>query len=172
MNDPELFGLTCKKLKTRLAWFVQQGLTTTMIGERPQVLRRNVISAVNQAKVRFLTQVMKKEVREVLTCTPFFNLSLCNYIGPRWAFHSKYCKDQPFRLSTRLSNGKPRFLKQLPSLILDAECISLGMTRFELFEEFATGWKEGEGKEWNVERKKKETIVKMGVQHHEGGEGL
>lgn len=152
---PDLFNHSCENLQVKLAWFLSNGLRIDMISRKPHLLRRNLFSIVNQTKVRFLTQVMMKDVVEMERGATFLTYSLLERTGPRWAFHSKHCSHQSFCLSTRLNPIDEDFVQQLPSSSLDAECASRRMTRMQLFEECKTSWQQGEGKDWVVGRTRK-----------------
>lgn len=146
----ELFYMSCEDLDVTLAWFLSMGYSIETVRQKPQLLRSKLSTTVNKAKVRFLTQVMQKDVEELQTCTQFLRYSLFQNIGPRWAFHSLYCKGQPFVLSTRLNVNDAGLVQKLDSSSLDEECKVCSLTRLEVYEKFKIKWQEGEGKIWDV----------------------
>lgn len=127
-----------------------------LIFQMPSLLRKNISSATQQAKVRFLLEVMQRDILELTTCTAYFTYSLFNRIGPRWAFVALYCEDaQTRKLGGMLSKGEISFLEGLKSASMDEACSSRGLTHAQLFQRFVVEWQEGEGKEWCVKDEKK-----------------
>lgn len=152
---PELFTCSWGNLDVKLAWLLSSGASVQMLNQKPYLLLNNFNSKVNQAKVRFLSQVMKLEV---LPCIPFLGHSLLERIGPRYTFHSLHCSGQPFTLSYRLCSVDADFVKQLISPSLESECASSSQTRLQVYEKFRFQWQQGEGRQWDVgkgEAKKK-----------------
>lgn len=137
MMVPQVFRLSCNKLAGKLDWLQSKGLRTDtiskMVRAQPQLLLHDFSSIINRTKLHYFTDVMKSQLLE---CLPFCTYSLSETIGPRSAFHSLYCQDQPFNLNTRLKCNDGRFLRQLPSPSLDAVCASRGITRQQLYAEF------------------------------------
>lgn len=157
---PELFGLSCKNLEATRAWFTSEGFSITVFEQQPQLLQCNLSSISNQAKARFLTQVIRQDIQQLLTCSSYLKYSLLGRIGPRSAFHSLHCKGQPFSLSYRLKPNDADFAEQLTSSSLDAECNSRGMKRSHVYAEFKTSWQQREGQEWDVGKKKQSMGLK------------
>lgn len=152
--QPRLFDTTIAHNQSQVLSLQAIGLSqfqvAEMIRKMPGLLLRDIAGDVTQAKVRFLTQIIRQPVQEMLKFPAFLTLSLANRIGPRWAFHSLYSPDQPFNLNTRLSPTDINFTHRLQSPSLDAECVLTGMGRLQIFERFAAQWQEREGREWAV----------------------
>lgn len=156
---PKVYGVSPKKLDVRLNWLLAKGFSlgniSKMARSQPQLLLCNFTSPISSSRIRFMTTVMKQEL---LICLQFVTYSLVDRIGPRWAFHSLYCKDQPFSLNYRIRCSAAFFLKRLISPSLDAECASRGLNRSQVYEAFKISWKQGEGNEWDLgDRKKTQT---------------
>lgn len=153
-TTPSLFNNKIEHNESQLSAMQGLGLSLPqvlkMVRQRPQLLRCGFSGLNVQTKVHFLTQVMNKSIQELLSCTPFLRYSLFNNIGPRWAFHSLYSQDQPFTLSSKLNCGEARYSRQLVSSTLDEDCISRGLTRLQVYQEFKAHWQLEEGKKWDV----------------------
>lgn len=117
---------------------------------RPLLLGSDLHGAVMQAKVRFLTQVMRNDIQVLVCCPQFLSMQLVGRIGPRWAFWSRHCPGQPFVLNTRLNVSLENFVSNLRSPSLDAECNVRNLTYMQLFEEESARWQAEEGAEWVV----------------------
>lgn len=142
MKVPELFGLSCQNLDAKLAWFLANGISTELIKRKPHLLLFNMSSSINKTKIYFLTQIMKQELQ---ACMPCVTYSLFHRIGPRWAFHTLHCKDQPFTLSYRLDTADADFVHELGSSSFEAECATRNLTRIDVYEDFRARWQQGEG---------------------------
>lgn len=147
---PQLFECSISRNKAQLAALQALGLPLSdvadMVRKHPSLLIRNISSDTTQAKVRFLTEVMGKQVHELKICTAYLTYSLAARIGPRWDFYSLHCPNKFFNLSTRLQHANQEFAKRLQSKTLDAECTLRGLSRLQLFEEVLAKWVERKDK--------------------------
>lgn len=153
---PKVFAVAPTNLNVRLEWLLLNGISIDTISKvakaQPQLLLRDFSSSINSTKTHYFTTIMG---RTLLECLPFVTYSLLNNIGPRSAFHSVYCKDQPFKLNHRLRCSEATFPKHLVSPSLKAECTSCSQTRAQLFGGFKTDWQQTEGKKWHAGPRKK-----------------
>lgn len=156
-NTPPLFYTTIARNEKQLAALQAMGLSKSQVSEMlrklPHLLTRNIAGDNIQAKVRFLSEDMGRTIEELVTCSVFLTYSLINRIGPRWAFHSLYCKGQSFVLGSRLPVKDKHFADSLSSQTLDTECVSRGYDRLRLYNEFRAEWQQGEGIKWDVRKR-------------------
>lgn len=152
IKDPRLFGRSVTQCQSQLSALQALGLSRSQTGEMvrkmPVLLSHNVSNPCIQLKVRFLLEVMQLPITALVSDPNFLNRSLTLCIGPRWAFHSKHCKDARFPSTSTLSMNPTRFTDGLKSSSLDSECLSREVTRLQLFREFVIQWQQGEGKAW------------------------
>lgn len=152
MITPGLFSRSTAYNISQLSELRGLGLSEHQVNEmvrrRPHLLVRGISTIVTKAKIRFLTLVMGQCFQNVLVCPAFLTYSLFDRIGPRWAFHLRYCKDKPFVLNSRLNPTDKKFADGFVSSSLDSASASRGMTRMQLYEEVRVEWKQGPGKEW------------------------
>lgn len=125
-----------------------------MLGRAPHLLTLNVWSPTTQDKVRFLTQVMGKQVGALVVFPGFLKLSLFENTGPRWSFFTLHLPTQAFILGTRLKCSEISFTRVLTSPSLDEACTASGLTKLQLYLEHKKQWQLGEGRKW-FRRKKK-----------------
>lgn len=154
---PSLLGCTVQRSNTQLKALKAIGMSESqvlhMAIKAPTLLSLSINGQTTQAKVRFLTQEMRKEVTELLSCPTFLTYSLVQRIGPRWSFHSRYCNQgKQFNLSTQLIPSDQHFAEKYVSSSLDAECASRSISRIQLYEEHRTQWQQGLGREWDGKR--------------------
>ncbi|MEW5318934.1 MAG: hypothetical protein WDW38_010116 [Sanguina aurantia] len=88
---------------------------------------------------------MGASILQTTSCPAFFTYSLLDRIRPRWAFHTLYCKGQPYNLNSLKYTDEqfPVKLSECPSL--DEECKLHGMSRGEVYSEFLAQYKLPEG---------------------------
>lgn len=154
MRQPALFNYSIAHNNSQVSALQGMGFSAAQVNQilrkKPELLIRDISSRVTQTKVRFLTEVMKKSVEELLTCPAFFTYSVMERIGPRWGFHSRYFAGQTFVLGSRLTVTNEIFAQSLVSPSLEAECAARVMPRPQVYAEFKLSWKQGEGKMWDV----------------------
>lgn len=153
-HTPSIMNVTIAHHGAQLSALHAMGLTmhqvTQLIQSRPSLLTRNMSGSIIQSKVRFLTQVMGKQIGEVVTCSTYLTYSLSDRTGPRCSFHSLYCPGQPFVLNTRLTVADDEFVRVLVSPSLDAASALSGLTSLQLYADFKAQWPQREGKEWDM----------------------
>lgn len=153
-SSPNLFTCTTARNEAQLVALQAMGLSRVqvqeMIRKLPVLVTYDVLGAVVQAKVQFLTIVMKKQVQELVWCPVFLCVSLLERTGPRWSFHSVYCDGQPFKLGTNLVPTDANFVARLRSPSLDAVCRAGGISRLQVYHDFKQRWQQREGTEWDV----------------------
>lgn len=158
ITNPSLFDYTLERNESQLLALQLQGLTHTevaqLVAKKPSLITQDMLSDINQAKFRFLVQVMKFSIQELVRFPVFPTYSLFYRVGPRWSFHALHCRNRPFNISSNLANTEEVWLGRLRSLSLDAECSTRGLTRSQLFAESTIQWQQGEGKQWNFEKVK------------------
>lgn len=152
-TNPQLLDFSIQRNNIQLSALQALGLTETqvlcMVHQVPALLKLNIAGLNIQAKVRFLTQVMGKQIQEICLCPNFLSCSLLDMIGPRWSFHTRYYHPgQPFKLSTKYKSSDEDFANCKASPSLDAECASRGMTPLQVYKEHQSQWKAGEGRLW------------------------
>lgn len=157
---PNLLSFSVERNEAQLSALQLLGLSrdqvVLLMTQKPSLMRKNIAGAKQQAKIRYLLQVMQRDILALTSCPGFFSCSLFDRIGPRWAFVALHCEDAKTRsLTTLLINNETRFLAWLKSPSLDEECRARGLTHAQLFQRFVGEWKLGEGREWLVEDEKK-----------------
>lgn len=135
-----------------------------LVVKTPTVLSLELSCENQQAKLRFLTQVMGKSILELEMCSGFLTYSM-ERIATRWAFFNLHCSDQPqLKLGQLLQMADAKFTDGpalCSSLSLRHECNSGGLARLEVFHKFVSQWKEGEGRIWIKEKKEKQRPRKV-----------
>lgn len=157
-SGPTLFNYSIIRNEAQLSAMQAMGLSQSQVGEMlgkmPMLLARDMSSAITQAKLRFLIQVMGKPVLDMVTCPGFLCISLLGRTGPRWFFCSLYCHGQAFVLSTNLIPTDEQFVKRLSSPSLDADCAARDLSRIQLYNDFKISWVDKEGLEWDAKQDK------------------
>lgn len=143
---PALLTCSVHRNQAQLASLQAMGLSKLdvfkMVRLHPALFCYNLGGGIMQAKLRFLTHVMGRLPQEVVTFPCFFSYSLCQRIGPRWEFFTKYAPGSTFNLSSRLTPTDMVFAKQFPSPLLDAECALRKTNRLQIFQEYLAAWRE------------------------------
>lgn len=156
-STPSLFTCSIERNNTQFAALQALGLSklqvSDMIQKAPTLLSLSINGPNTQAKIKFLTLVMGRQVDDMWLFRKFLTYSLFERIGPRWSFHSRHCPtSQAFHLSTELKQTDKDFAERMVSASLNAECVSRGKTCLQLFDEHRIKWQEGEGRQWNVRK--------------------
>lgn len=100
-NSPTLLSHSIQRNNTQRSALQALGLTesevSAMIRKAPALLGLSIDSPNTQAKIRFVTHAMGRQLGEIWACPRILTYSLSERLGPRWSFYSLYCQQgQPF----------------------------------------------------------------------------
>ncbi|MEW5298209.1 MAG: hypothetical protein WDW36_001359 [Sanguina aurantia] len=152
LETPDLFSSSIAHYESQLSALQALGLTPsqvqTMVLKEPSLFTTSVTGEVMQLKVRFLVEVMGKQVADLVNCPVYLLRSLKGCIGPRWAFAAQYGTHLDYQLSARLRMTDRQFAEAARSTKLNGEFKSRAVTRIQVYSEFKIRWQQGAGKGW------------------------
>lgn len=158
---PRVLLLSEQTLAARLAGTaaclgVAEGQVLAMWRAEPSMMCRDVEGPVCQLKLRYLREIMGRDVSEVLACPHFLLFSLSEAIGPRYAFLERYCPAhaEAMALSTMVVTSWTVLLKRLKSEGLDRAAAAVGAGgREAVFRRFKAEWQaDPANREWVQQR--------------------
>lgn len=152
-TTPALLDSSLERNNTQLsamhALGLNEGEALGMVRKAPTLLNLNINGPVTQAKLRYITQVMGFQIKDICKHPRCLTYSLVERLGPRWSFHCAHSlAGQPFDLSSKLKLTDKDFVQCMASVSLDARCAALGISCFHFFQEEKARWQQREGREW------------------------